>query len=1123
VREILSEPDILIFFVTGAGELSDDIGKWLEQLGLAEHAVSFVENGVDMALLSELDNDDLKDLGVSRLADRKRLLKAISDLHEGETVAAPSEAPADIPPPSAAPDAERRQVSILFADISGYTRLSSEIDAERMHEILGDFFDRADAIVRDHGGRVDKHVGDSVMAVFGAPVSHSDDPARAARAALAIHEIMPAVSQFAERSLQVHVGIASGQVVASGVGHDAHYTVTGESVNLASRLTDMAGPGETLMSEDVKNAIGDHFVWDNRGEFHAKGIAEKVRAFALRGLHSETVPGSERPFVGRRAEIQQFSSVLTTCLETGEGQAVYLRGEAGIGKTRLREEFERLARERGFACHRALVLDFGVGKGQDAIRTLVRGFLGIPSGGGKEDRNAAASRALSDGLLDEANEMFLNDLLDLPQPQELHSLYDAMDNAKRNQGKRETLVALVAALCKRQPLLLVIEDVHWASGLILEHLAEINRVAAELPAILVMSSRIEGDPLSQSWRAQAGSTPMITIDLGPLRHDDAMTLAAEFFDASSKFAETCVERAEGNPLFLEQLLRSTQTAGEAQVPGSVQSIVQARMDALEGADKQALQAASVLGQRFTLEPLRHLIDEPDYECDGLIERYLVKPEGDQFLFAHALVQEGIYASLLTARRSELHRKAAAWYREQDLVLSAEHLDRAGDPAAAAAYLEAARAQADVLRFEAVLSLAARGIGLAADPDTKCDLMCLRGDALRDQGATDDSIAAFQAGLESASDDARRCRAWIGVAAGLRIADRQESALEALDNAEALASKLGLLSERAQIHYLRGNVYFPLGDIDGCLEQHRKSIEFAREAGSSESEALALGGLGDAYYLRGHMHSAFEQFRACVNLCKENGYGRVEVANRHMMGWSRIHLLELAEALEDALEAGELATKVSHHRAEVLSRMLAGHVLFEFGRIDDALEHLHRGLALARRISTSNFEAQILTHLAHLEFTRGDMSSAREYAKQAIAVLRDVGMTFIGPYGLAVSAEVAADASERHKALEEGEELLEAGCVAHNQMLFAKIAIDVALGQGEWQEAERYASRLEAYTRDQPMAWPDFIIARGRALAAWGRGTRSEELKEEICRLREQAQQAGLVYAIPKLEHALEAA
>src|SRR5271169_17251 len=293
----------------------------------------------------------------------------------------------------------------------------------------------------------------------------------------------------------------------------------------------------------------------------------------------------------------------------------------------------------------------------------------------------------------------------------------------------------------------------------------------------------------------------MTLDLGPLRKEDAISLANTFVDTTNQLALSCVERAAGNPLFLEHLLRNLEEErGGEDVPASIQSLVLARIDRLFPVDKQALQAASVLGQRFSLDALRHLIKSTQYTCAGLVQRYLVRPEGDEYLFAHSLVQEGVYNSLLNARRADLHRDAAVWYGDRDPVLRAEHLDRANDPAAAVAYLDAAKAQTAGLHFETALRLADRGIKLDESLSTRYELMCLRGDALRNMGATEESIVAFELALESAADDVRRCRAWVGMAAGLRVADRQKEALEALDQAEAAAARQGLASERVQIHY-----------------------------------------------------------------------------------------------------------------------------------------------------------------------------------------------------------------------------------------------------------------------------------------------------------------------------------
>jgi tetratricopeptide (TPR) repeat protein len=395
--------------------------------------------------------------------------------------------------------------------------------------------------------------------------------------------------------------------------------------------------------------------------------------------------------------------------------------------------------------------------------------------------------------------------------------------------------------------------------------------------------------------------------------------------------------------------------------------------------------------------------------------------------------------------------------------------------------------------------------------------------LRHTGATEDSIAAFEAALEVASDNKRRCMAMIGMAEGLRIADRHTRALEVLQTAEAAAVHEGLVDERGRIHYLRGNVYFPLGNIEGCLAEHEKALVFARQVNSAESEALALGGLGDAHYLRGHMRTACEQFRACIELCRDQGYGYIEVANRHMIGWSRIHFMEFAEALEDALESAELAAKVSNQRAEVLGLMLAGRVYFELGQLADANNHARRALDLALSISANNFAAQSLMILAQISASEGQVGEAIEHVERAVEIVRKVGMTFIGPTVLAVKAAVTEDMEEASRTLQEAEAILDAGCVAHNHVWFARTAIDHAVAIGAWDRAEHYAARLEEYTRGQPLAWPDFMIARARALAAWGRGTRSRDVIAELEQLRECAVRHGLVLATPQLDEALAAA
>src|SRR5690348_5078476 len=302
-----------------------DVAAWLRELKLEHYEAAFRDNAVDGEVLSHLTDADLRQIGVL-LGHRKKMLAAIARLHDE---AGPSPQPGY---ELAIAEGELRQVTVLFVDIAGYSALNSEIGAEQMHELLGGFFSKVDRVIRDHGGYVDKHIGDCVMAVFGAPVAHGNDTERAVRAALAIRATMANEATSTSRMLKIHVGIATGEVSASGTGSDIHreYTVTGETVNLAARLTDEAGAGEILVSDGVLRALGSKLQCDDVGELVVKGFAAPVRAFRL-GAYDADADTTLGPLVGRDRELQQFTALLAACRGGSEGCCLYVRGEAGIG------------------------------------------------------------------------------------------------------------------------------------------------------------------------------------------------------------------------------------------------------------------------------------------------------------------------------------------------------------------------------------------------------------------------------------------------------------------------------------------------------------------------------------------------------------------------------------------------------------------------------------------------------------------------------------------------------------------------------------------------------------------------------------------------------------------------
>jgi class 3 adenylate cyclase/tetratricopeptide (TPR) repeat protein len=1094
------------------------VRDWLNTIGFPQYGDAFEENGVGLDMLDELTNEDLKDLGVDRLADRKLILRRISNLKTGGDAGAPRRDAAAAPPV----DGERRQVTVLFADIVDYTKLSSELGSEATHAMLNRYFDLVDGIVEAYGGAIDKHMGDNVMAVFGAPIAHHDDPSRAVRAAVEIHDGMWDLSDEIGRALRAHIGVASGQVVASGTGSHAHseYTVTGNSVNLASRLQDQAAAGETLISENVHRAVKDRIDCVSAGEMMVKGIDRPIHAWRVQGLRGEGLDGANTLLIGRRAEIAQFAGVMDACQKTGGGQTVVVRGDAGIGKTRLVEEFSRLAETRGFKTHRSLVLDFGVGKGREAVRSVVRGLLDIPQGGSKETRQAAADRAFADGILGTELRPFLHDLLDLAQRIEERAIYEGLDNERRNKGKRTMVSELVRAVSARAPICIVIEDIHWANPLTLPYLATLAATATDCPVLLIMTSRIEGDPISPAWRAMTGGAPLMTIDLGPLRHDEAQRLTAAITDADTRFAQECIARSGGNPLFLEQLLRNAETHEEDDVPASIQSLVLARTDRLAPANKRALQVASVIGQRFSLSELRFLLDDDGFELADLLAEQLVRPEGDSYLFGHAMIRDGVYASLLNAARQRLHVRAAEWFGEKDLTLRAQHLEHGGDAGAAAAYLVAAKAQATRYRYDIALMLVRRGLAVARTTPDRFELTALHGEILNAMGIVAESLNTYLNALDLASDDFDRCRAWLGIAAGLRLSNDAAGALSLLERAEPVAKRLGLTLELAQLYHLRGNLHFVLGNVEACEVAHSEGLVHARRAGAPEAEARSLGGVGDAAYARGRMATAFRHFSDCVTLCQHHGLGRVEVAHRAMAGWSAHYLNTLQQALDLTLSAAESSREIGDRRAELNAVVCSLFVMYERADLSDAPPLMERLPELINQLGARAWEPMIGWLGAHVLEAEGRHEEALESVQAAVTLARKVSAGFLAPRILGYFAMLTDDPDARATALKDGEALLGKGSLGHNFLGFHRWAIDACHRAGDWAGIEHHARALENYTRAEPLPSSDYFISRGRALAAHGRARHDRDALREVLRMRDAADRIGLHAAVPVLDDIL---
>lgn len=1082
--------------------MTGDLREWLSALGLSDYTQAFMDNKIDLAILPELTGEDLREIGVTAVGDRRRLLRAISELEAPETVSA-FEPEIELEP-------AKRQVTVLFADLTGFTKLSSEHDAEDMHALLNSFFDKVDRAVEKFGGRIDKHIGDAVMAVFGAPISHTNDTERAARAALEIHAALPTL----DPPLSCHIGIASGQVIASTTGSEAHteYTVTGDGVNLASRLTDISSPGETLVSHDIQRALGPLFVGEAFGAKAIKGLNEEVEVWRLDRL-ARNIRTRRHKFIGREREMSLFSATFDRCQRHGKGEVHIILGEPGIGKTHFSEQVSELAEGLSYSIHSGVVMDFGTREGHSAIQSIVRSLLGLDPTDDPAASAIAVRDAIAKGWVSPANSAHLSALLELDQEPGLAEVYAVMDNATRMRGRRQIIDELLLTRTRDVPLLIQVEDIHWASPDILTMCSHIAAATRDMPCVLLMTSRVEGDPIDREWQMGTDGALVSKLELSPMGDEQARKLVEEFTAIDPELLETCVQRAGGNPLFLEQLLRNIDALTRDTVPGSIQGIVQSRLDGLDRSSRTAIQAASVLGQRFSPEVLNFLLGEGHLDTTTLIRTALVREAGADLMFAHALIRDGSYATLVKSERARLHRQAAKWFEGKDATLRAQHLDRAGATNAAQAYLEAVENLIQAFQFDEASPLIERALELSAPPGVRLDLLCARAETHRLQGLSDEALKEFHEATALAETDEQICRVHIGLAQAARQASLYQEALESLETAELAAKRCNSERDLAQINYVRGNIYFPLGRVDDALKSNEKALNLARKLGSTRLEVGALSGFGDANFMSATMQTAANFYTQAVERAREKGLVRDLAANLHNLSVARSYSGDVSQGRSDAQEAIEVSQKYFAFVPECVAQTCLGVACTFQGDLDGALEAFTQSAEIASRVGARRLEAQALEHLARTQVYTGQINAAQTTGRRAVEIALDHGRNFVGPKALSALALALDDPDQQDDLLAQGTQIISEGCVGHSHLHFYADACAVMLARGDWDKAILFANALSDFTSREPLPMVELSIRQTNILAEAGKQQVHPHSHSEFASLRDQFGQMGITQSL----------
>jgi class 3 adenylate cyclase/tetratricopeptide (TPR) repeat protein len=902
----------------------------------------------------------------------------------------------------AALEGERKQVTVLFADLKGSMELLADRDPEEARKLLDPVLERLMEAVHRYEGTVNQVMGDGIMALFGAPVAHEDHAVRACYAALRMQE---AVKKYAEGlrreegiTVRIRVGLNSGEVVVRAIGSDLHmdYTAVGQTTHLAARMEQLADPGTVLLTP-ASLALAEDFVQARSlGPTPVKGVSEPIEVYELVGANAvrsrfqaHATRGLTK-FVGRASEMAQLGDALDL-VRNGRGQVVAVVGEPGVGKSRLFWEFAHSHRVDGCLVVEAASVSYGKAMTYQPVIELLRGYFQIePRDDVRKLREKVTGKLFSlDRALEPALPALLA-LLDVPVDDEE---WTRLDPAQRRQRTLDAIKRLLLRESQVQPLVVVFEDLHWIDG---ETQAVLDGLVESLPTarmLLLVNYRPE---YQHGWGSKTYYRQLRIDALPAASAEELLQFLVGSDPGLAPLERLLIERTEGNPFFLEESVRTlvetmvlegtpgayrlTRAPAGLQMPATAQAIVAARIDRLEPEDKRLLQAASVIGKDVSLALLEAIVDR----LESGLHQSLARLQAAEFLyetrlfpeveytFKHALTHEVTYGGLLHERRHELHARIVDAIERLYSDRLAEHVERL-----------AHHALRGELREKAVHYLRQAGLKATARsalPDARVWFEQALGvlEALPESQSTLEQ--AFEILLEL-----RNVVHWLG---------EVRRGLERLREAETIAERLNDDRRRGRVCAFMTPVHGHLGELDEALASGTRALAIARRLGDLELRILSTSLLEQAHYYRGEyervVELATDNLAALPSDRVYDYFGNIAPASTFDRLWLVVSLAELgrfAQAAEDEAEMIRLAESMQH----------------------------------ASSVSGSHWAAGLL-HLSE-----GDWVKARSLLKHGIAVARAANVMLVLPIAVAASAWALAELGEAGEAtsrLQEGEELLE---------------------------------------------------------------------------------------------------
>jgi class 3 adenylate cyclase/tetratricopeptide (TPR) repeat protein len=929
-------------------------------------------------------------------------------------------------------EGERKNVTVMFADVCGFTVMSERLDPEEIHAIMDRAFEVILEAVHRYEGTINQFLGDGVMALFGAPIAHEDHAHRALSAALAIQEGLTPLGEDVLRThgveFRVRMGINTGLVVVGAIGKDLRmdYTAVGDTTNLAARLLSLAQPGQIVVSRRTQHLREGYFVFEELGEFQVKGKTEPVRAYALmdeiRGRTRLEV-SKERgltPRFGRERELTRLMDAYRRAAEGG-GAMVLIAGDPGIGKSRLLYEFSRTLDGSGVIELEANCLSQTRSMPYHPISELVRRYLEVSDGMTTEAIRARVAQRLQSLDLDgEEARGLLAHFLGISASSDFLSRLGPQLKERTFRLLREMFLRV----SESAPVVLIVENVHWIDASSGEFLGDL---ASVIPGHRILSLLSARRGISASWL----KAPLVeTIALDGLEAEQVCAMVSTLLGVekvSSKLLTVLLEKSEGNPLYVEEILRQLQEThgiavedGEAglrgddvTVPATIHDIIAARLDRLAEPVKHTLQVAAVVGRQFALPLLSRVVGTNgalldhlrDLQSLGLV--FLSKPGPERlYSFKHALTQDVAYTSLLERRRAAYHAAVGlgleelyAGRTEEMVELLAYHFGRSGEAEKAVDYtiLAAEKAQRRWANTEALAYFEDALKRLAAMPDSQPNRL-RRIDAVVKQaeikfalGQHADHIQALEAIrdiVEEVADPPRRAAwyCWTGFLHSL-TGTRPEITIDCCRVASAIAEAEGLDEIVALAESCLAQVHVVAGDLRKAVAAGERALTIFEARGNVWWACRTLWHLCSATSHLGEWERSLEYCRLALEHGQAVNDRRLKVVACWRTGWAHIQRGDLDTGLRYCEEALALSP-IPFDAAMV--KAAQGYGLVKAGEAIAGTTKLAEAVVWFDQSKIRYTRSWFAIWLGEGYLRQGDALQARTILEDVLATSREVG-------------------------------------------------------------------------------------------------------------------------------------